>query len=209
MSSVIRFGLVMLLLASCSSKNTNTVSNSEPTPVKEVDSVKPPQTSSPLEPQEHSNASTIDSNILKNPDTLIAIVKSHPILKDYRVYTDYKSHALLGDFYGDGVQDLALLIEKQGQVHLCIINYTDTVSVYIFGENGQYDDYSWAGVFKKVSAGDTLWSNYIDDFRGFDEVPDDEKVVLPYDAILAHALESCGGGFIFWKDGEFNWLQQE
>jgi hypothetical protein len=60
-----------------------------------------------------------------------------------------------------------------------------------------------------AAAGDTLWSNYEDDFRSFSEVPEDEKVVLTHDSFYAHASESCGGGFIFWKDGMWNWLQQE
>lgn len=201
---------IILALVSCSTpKREKKVATNQETPiVKETDSAEALE----ILPQVDSLASpntSIDSNTLRNPEALNAILTDHTALKEYQVCTRFKNYALSGDFYGDGVEDLALLIEKKGQVHLGIINYHDSATTYLFGENGEYDDYGWAGVFKRVPAGDTLWSNYEDDFRSFDEVPENEKVVLPYDAILAHALESCGGGFIFWKDGQFNWLQQE
>ena len=76
------------------------------------------------------------------------------------------------------------------------------------------DEYSWVGNFRAVRKGSALWSNWIetgDDegFREFDEVPQNEIIYLPYDAIFVHAGESCGGGFIFWNNNQWNWLQQE
>ncbi|MDG1913131.1 MAG: hypothetical protein P8I55_00905 [Crocinitomix sp.] len=62
---------------------------------------------------------------------------------------------------------------------------------------------------KIIINGDTLWSNYTDDWRRIEEVPENELVQLQYNAIFAHAAEACGGGFIFWKDDKWNWLQQE
>ncbi len=118
-----------------------------------------------------------------------------------------------GDFFGDGVEDIAVLVkDSKNMVKIGIINYGKSTRVYFLGEKNdpfEIDDYNWVGIFEKVPEGEVLWSNYTDDFREFKEVPEKEKVRLNYDAIFVHQLEACGGGFIFWKNGKFNWLQQE
>jgi hypothetical protein len=121
----------------------------------------------------------------------------------------FKNNHFEGDFFGDDTTDLAALVQDGENVWLCIINNMDSSDYLLYSSNQNPTDFGWAGIFKKVNAGDTLWSNYADDFLAFSEVPDSEKVVLTYDAIYAHVQEACGGGFIYWKDGKFNWLQQE
>ncbi len=123
---------------------------------------------------------------------------------------------LKGDFFGDGISDIAVLLkDKKGTTKIGIINYNETNCVHILGaENDPFKicDYSWVGIFEKVNKGEVLWSNYDDDkgdFVDFKDVPENEKVKLDYNAIYVHASESCGGGFIYWKNGKFNWLQQE
>jgi hypothetical protein len=157
-------------------------------------------------------------SILKNGEPINQNTKTDSInillwqfegLKEFSLTTRFETNFVKGDFYGDGIEDIAALVEKGDQVGLCILNQNDSASYYLFGDDDHIDDYRWAGVFEKVSAGDTLWSNYEEDFRAFKEVSDSEKVVLNYDALFLHAQESCGGGFIFWKDNKFNWLQQE
>ena len=100
---------------------------------------------------------------------------------------------------------------KEGKTHIIFINKGKTDTFKILGINDalKNTDYSWAGIFKKVNNGEVLWSNYEDDFIEFEDVPENKKVRLNYDALFVHAEESCGGGFIFWEDGQFNWLQQE
>ena len=102
-----------------------------------------------------------------------------------------------------------LIIDKGG-------NNTQLVTTKIFDEaaDKEYqweiiDEFSDLPIFEKVNAQQILWSNYTTDFRNLEDVPKAERVLLPYDAIYVHASESCGGGFIFWKNGIFNWLQQE
>lgn len=144
-----------------------------------------------------------------------ALLDLFPELSDYIVYEYTEPFAVRGDFFGDDTSDIALLVKTYPEVKLCIINFAADSTVYILGDGNKYDfekkksNYNWVGIFKKVDQGDTLWSNYEDDFRSLEDVPENEKVVLTYDAIYAHAPESCGGAFIFWKDGKFNWLQQE
>ena len=141
-------------------------------------------------------------------------LRRHPELSKYNLYTDVDTFFVKGDFYGDTIEDIALLIKKKLEVKLCIINYGPEPDVKILGNKQEWDslglkEFSWVGEFKIVKKGEILWSNYIDDFRNFEDVSESEKVKLDYDALFVHASESCGGGFIFWKDGKFNWLQQE
>lgn len=210
------FALILSIIIFNGCANSNKEKLPNPVLLKTVvDTTKPEETPATIP---HKKDLLKDNDLLKESIVKDQLVRAYSInliidsisgLEGYKAFTYYKSFVLKGDFYGDGIDDLALLIEKDDKVNLCIINYTDTMSYYVFGDKDNYDDYGWAGVFEKVNAGETLWSNYIDDFRSLEDVPDNEKVVLDYDAIYAHASESCGGGFIFWKDGKFNWLQQE
>lgn len=167
----------------------------------------------PIAKQEEPIATRIDSNQLaiQKLDELKTLLRQFPELKGYQPYSKHEPYYLEGDFFGDGIQDLAILIQQEDSIKLSVIDFTkDGKSVHILGYDGEFEsDYSWIGDFEKVEAGEVLWSNYEDDFRSLEDVPEEEKVYLTYSAIFVHAPESCGGGFIFWKDGKFNWLQQE
>jgi hypothetical protein len=121
--------------------------------------------------------------------------------------------SIRGDFFGDGIVDDVLMVRRMnGDVHLVILNHhaTGTKIVTLGGRNDpfQIDSYlfEWS---MKVSKGTPLWSNYTDDWRQFHEVPKNEIVKLPYDALYFHVKEACGGGFVYWKDNKWHWLQQE
>ncbi len=128
---------------------------------------------------------------------------------------DSKSpYYLKGDFFGDGINDIVVLLKDKEGTKIGFVNYTKNrnSNVYVLGtKNDPFKiyDYNWVGVFEKVLKREILWSNYEDDFIDFEKVPENKKVRLNYDAIFIHASESCGGGFIYWKNGKFNWLQQE
>jgi len=148
-------------------------------------------------------------------------MKNSPELENYSLFTENQPFVLRGDFYGDEILDWAILIEDQlGIRKLAIINRQakQNRSVFIFGKADdpfELDDYGWIGVFRRVNPGETLWANW-DDSKGEEEarrelsdVPENEQVHLVYHAIFVHVAEACGGGFIFWKNGKFHWLQQE
>ncbi len=147
-------------------------------------------------------------------------LKKYKQLSQYTLYEDtenpFSSSLINGDFFGDGIKDYAIKVKNlEGSVKIAIINYKKDgkqTKIKILGEKDDpfnIDNYAWAGLFKKVPKGEVLWSNYEEDWRDFEEVPENEKEVLTYDSFFIHADESCGGGFIFWKNGKFNWLQQE
>jgi hypothetical protein len=165
------------------------------------------ETFASLELIEMKNQET-DSIALEISNTL----SEYPEFKNYDLDTNSESYHIYGDFFGDKIEDLAVLIKDTTGTKIGIINYGTKTEINIIGigeDSLGGTDYGWIGIFEKVEKGDTLWSNYVDDWRGLDEVPESELVQLQYNAIYAHAAESCGGGFIFWKDNKWNWLQQE
>ena len=148
-------------------------------------------------------------------DFLANQMKNTKELENYELDIQNDVFSLQGDFFNDGVLDIALLLkDSQQNKHIAFIDYKNNNTskiVFLDAKNTSFDikNYNWVGYFFKVKKQETLWSNYEEDFRAFEEVPAKERVKLEYDAIYVHAFESCGGGFIFWKDGKFKWLQQE
>lgn len=136
-------------------------------------------------------------------------------LDEYEIDSDNGIFCLQGYFFDATKNNLAILIKKKESenkiinkniVFLDVQDSSATQKPIFYLEK---DNLEWVGVFMKVKAGTVLWSNYDEDWRNFEDVPTSEKVILDYDAIFLHVEEGCGGGFIFWKDGNFNWLQQE
>src|SRR6478752_9491282 len=72
----------------------------------------------------------------------------------------------------------------------------------------KFDDFSWVGIFQKIEKGTKVASN-IDEETGeilLKDIPDSLKTILPADGIYIHALESCGGGIIYWDHERYNWI---
>jgi len=140
------------------------------------------------------------------------IVK-YPLFDKLSLNTEINPFYLKGDFFGNKKEDSVILLKNsEGETKIGFINKGIVTKTYILGnENDPFkmNNYSWIGIFEKVNAGEVLWSNYEDDFVEFKDVPENKKVKLNYNSLYMHAAESCGGGFVYWKNGKFNWLQQE
>lgn len=153
---------------------------------------------------------TLKSEFIKQQDQEI---QKYSGLKDFYLSTAYKTFALKGDFFGDGISDdLYRMTDTNGDTRLIIVNHQKDGSK-IYGLGGAKDPFNISsydfGILHKVDKQTPLWSNFTDDFREFKDVPKSEIVKLNYDAIYVHNEEACGGGYIFWKNGKWNWLQQE
>lgn len=76
--------------------------------------------------------------------------------------------------------------------------------------NQGFDDLNWIGYFKKVSKGDTIWSNVTEEGEFItDDSQIKDKVVLQNDGIYIHQKEACGGGIIYREGKHYKWVQQE
>ncbi|WP_291724046.1 hypothetical protein [Bernardetia sp.] len=159
------------------------------------------------------------SGFLKKESDFVSLLteqmKNEIDIEKYKINVQNSVFCLQGDFFGDGISDRVLLLEDlEKNKRIAFLNHKENNTsevIFLENKNTSFDmkSYNWVGEFLKVESQETLWSNYEDGFRAFEEVPKKERVKLEYDAIYVHALESCGGGFIFWKDGKFHWLQQE
>lgn len=133
--------------------------------------------------------------------------------KNLTLNTEMRPFCLKGDFFGDKKSDIVVLLKNaKGETKIGFINYGQKTKIHILGNaNDPFDitDYGWVGVFEKVDRNEPLWSNYEDDYVYFKDLPENKKVKINYNALYIHADESCGGGFVYWKNGKFNWLQQE
>ncbi|MCC8018213.1 MAG: hypothetical protein LIO85_00320 [Rikenellaceae bacterium] len=158
-----------------------------------------------------------DDSLSEEIENIAAILAQYPELADYVPHVpDYGDGVfhVSGNFFGERDDDIAVLVRTvdTGRVRLLFINkgnHYGRMFVFFEEDNPGGDDYYWVGEMRAVPAGEPLWSNYTDDFRAFEDVPEDEIVYLPYDAVYVHVAEACGGGFVYWDDGVFRWLQQE
>ncbi|MFY0674632.1 MAG: hypothetical protein JXQ87_14630 [Bacteroidia bacterium] len=202
------FSLITIYVSSCSPKSESNTNIHLDTTQKSIEKSVPKE-SIHVEASITNSLDTLSTTYMISADSINNLLWQFDELNTFSITNRFETNYIEGDFYGDGTEDLAVLVEKDDQIGLCIINQNNASSYYLFGQNDYIDNFGWADIFERVPTGDTLWSNYIDDFRDYKDVPDSEKVVLDYDALFLHAQESCGGGFIFWKNNKFNWLQQE
>lgn len=137
-------------------------------------------------------------------------------LGDYfKLSTKHKPNIIYCDMDGDKRKDTVKLVQNTANAKYGIaFEFGNGRSEYLgMGsdvlEQGLFD-LEWVGIFKKVSKEEIIWNNVIDgEIVTEDQIPEEDKIKLPFDGILIHQLESCGGGIIYWKDGELFWVQQE
>ncbi len=74
-----------------------------------------------------------------------------------------------------------------------------------------FDDFDWIGVFEKIPKNKFYWNNVGEDgsVLSEEEIKQENKIKLTNDAIFMHQAESCGGGIIYFDNGEFKWIQQD
>ena len=141
----------------------------------------------------------------------------------YQLNCNKAPYFIEGDFNGDNQQDIAIRViemeSKDEDAKEGIIIDTKnhpTGKPTIFGAGIKAfnsDDFDWADIFEKVEKGYTIVSNWNEEAQDFyyenDTIPESAGVDLVTDAIFVHTAESCGGGFIYWKNNKYNWLHFE
>jgi len=183
-----------------------------------------------------SEKQIIESEDCEEEETEIIRQKLKKILRyanlqgKYRLRCNtYSDFYLEGDFNGDKKEDIAILIEsdildEDGNYQTGIlISQKDSLDnePIIFGvglEEGikgaeatfSCNDYTWVGIFEVVKKGDTIepnWNTETENWYEEDEIiPEEKKVYLTSDAMFIHQESSCGGAYIYWKDGKFHWM---
>jgi hypothetical protein len=127
-----------------------------------------------------------------------------------------KNNKLVLDLDGDkSIDTITLVINKRNNQSGLKISFGSKKIVY-FGMgknvlNQGFTNFDWIGVFEKVQKGQTYWNNVGQngDILIESEIKAEDKITLKNDAIFIHAIESCGGGIIYFDAEEFKWIQQE
>ena len=141
-------------------------------------------------------------------------ISTHPSLSEFYLATAYKCFAIKGDFFGDGVVDyLYRMIDTKGNIRIFIINNLKKGS-QVYGLGGAKDPFKITnydfGTLTVIPKGTPLWSNSLNGVkRNLNGISKNEIVTLNYDAIYVHQENKSEGGFIYRKDGKWNWLNQK
>ena len=77
--------------------------------------------------------------------------------------------------------------------------------------NQGFDNIDWAGVFEIAPKGGVYWNNVNadGDIITDEYVTESDKIKLKNDGIFLHEAEGGGGGIIYFKEGKYNWIQQD
>lgn len=160
---------------------------------------------------------------LKSKDEFVnstqEILNQYSDFKGFEPASDYYPYILFGDFFGDGEEDMVVKIKDSLKTTLGFIDNHKSISpniVIIDSTNylpeHEYDtsvDFSWTQDFKIVPKDSVLerWADIIDEQDYYKPRDSTEKPIetynLHYNALWGHLQEACGGGYIFWYDGNF------
>ena len=184
------FGLIVLFsIVACSNKNQT---------AKTTTSVILAELSQALKPEK------LSPNF--NPygfDTLYAISKGH------------EPFMVTGYFDTDAILDTALIIRQRSTgKDALFIKHGGTHKTYLLRSGkdvmADFDDFNWIGQFEILKKRTLVWDNVIaGEIIGGEQVPQNKKFILKTDGIFMHVDEASGGGIIYFKNGKYNWLQQD
>jgi len=143
-------------------------------------------------------------------DSIKILFKKFDYLRGMKPATNYPTISISGDFYGDSINDIAVLAATTNSLEIVVFNFHKTIEAHIIGTGNDKtkSNFYFSEIFAVVKPEEVLWSNYDKDYIRFEDVPEKNKVKLPYNSLFVHFKDKCGGGFIYWKDGAFHWLDQ-
>ncbi len=141
---------------------------------------------------------------------------SKTIVDSITLSTKHNPNFITGDLDGDELSDsIKIVLNKNNSKYGLKVIFGNKKVVYLgLGKDilGQgFDDLDWVGIFEKAPKGEVYFNNVSEegDLMTEDQVKESDKIKLPNDGIFIHQAESCGGGVIYLKDGEFEWIQQD
>lgn len=142
-------------------------------------------------------------------DSIEKLIKNFPTLIGFKPSKTCSSLSIKGDFYGDGVEDIAVQIQNDNKNEIVIFNFGKSLNAHILGSGVDKIDshhLTYTEVFEPIKPGEILWSNYDTDFIRLEDVPEKKKIRLKHHAIFLHLADKCGGAIIYFQNGAFHSL---
>jgi hypothetical protein len=162
---------------------------------------------------------TASDSASKATDTIKAEVTNGPRIYGFdTTYEISKTHSpfmVTGYFNTDGILDTAILIRHKSTARDALyIKHGGTGRSFLLKSGNDvgtdFDDFHWVGQFEAVKKGSVIWNNVIDgEIVDETQVPGNKKITLATDAIFIHVEEASGGGFIYYSNGKYVWVQQD
>ncbi len=141
---------------------------------------------------------------------------SKTIVDSITLSTKHNPNFIIGDLDGDELSDsIKIVLNKNISKYGLKVIFGNKKVMYLgLGKDilGQgFDDLDWVGIFEKAPKGEVYFNNVSEegDLMTEDQVKESDKIKLPNDGIFIHQAEACGGGVIYLKNGEFEWIQQD
>jgi hypothetical protein len=136
-------------------------------------------------------------------------IAKHPSLKDYYLATAYKTFAMKGDFFADGIEDDAFrMISPDGDVRLIVINNKKSGSD-VYGLGGAKDPFNFKNYdfeyMYKIPKNTPFWSD-TNGTKMLNQIPKNQIMNLGYDAFYVSDGKSKGG-YIYRMNKKWNLLK--
>lgn len=121
---------------------------------------------------------------------------------------------IVGDFNADGNTEWAGVVTDKNTLEKMVFVYNSSNEARTRLIRNEFfpnsEDLDWIESIELVPEGSAITPTLIDSISGDIIGPDfSRKITLPSDGIRLTSLEACGGGVLYWKDGEYHWINQE
>ncbi|MGG5507206.1 MULTISPECIES: hypothetical protein [unclassified Myroides] len=139
-------------------------------------------------------------------------------IEEYFLSPDHKTNTIALDIDGDGQTDQVEIVKSSSSGLYAIVVKRGNGTMDIIGPLSgsthrvlpfDMEDLTWAQDVS-VQEKNTVIYEVTDedgDLRAEEDVPDDEKSILPYESLHLSVPESCGSGLLYWLDGTYHWHQ--
>ncbi len=137
---------------------------------------------------------------------------------DFILSPDHKTNTISLDIDGDGQTDYIEIVKSTSDGLYGIVVKRGNGTLDIIGPltgsthrvlSIDMEDLIWAQDIS-VEEKNTVIYEVTDengDLRSEEDVPDEEKSILPYESLHLSVPESCGSGLLYWLDGTYHWHQ--
>ncbi len=204
----IKSGVILLLIVIVSACQNDVKQEAES---KEIE----PQVYLADTPLADTSSLVSEKKVSQVPAWVFDKMKSIKLDETYQVADFTKPNFVEGNFNGDDLKDVAVLIsnKKTSEKGLLILHNGNNKEYFVYGAGIEIQgmkDLDWIQIFERIPKGETVAETLVDEKSG-DIIGSDSlnSVKLKNDGIFLHVAESEGGGIVYWDKDKYKWLHIE